>query len=304
MKTEEAKKAVLDLARAEVGYHEKASNSQLNDKTANSGGANYTKYAEFLDSYAGFYNGPKQSFPWCDLFYDFLFVKTFGLDLGRQMLCQPLNSAGAGCLYSAQYYKEAGRFHRNSPAEADQIFFSYSPGEYSHTGIVESVNGNTITTIEGNSSDSVARRSYKIGDPSIVGYGTPKWDLAVNDWEKPWAVVVNGQIVNSSEWNQEEQEDQEAAPNKPKQLQPMQPAMIRNGSIGNTVILLQSALTERCYECGKIDGEFGSITEGALIEFQYDFGLEVDGIAGPETWPVLLYCDFEKKEEEETNGRT
>lgn len=279
---EEAIKAVLDLARGEVGYHEKASNSQLNDKTANSGGANYTKYAEFLDSYAGFYNGPKQSFAWCDVFYDFLFVKTFGVDLGRRMICQPLNSAGAGCLYSAQYYKEAGRWHKNAPHEGDQIFFSYSVGEYSHTGIVESVNGDTVTTIEGNTSDSVGRRSYNIGNPLIAGYGTPKWDLAVQEGASAGPEVIQEDVP-------------EVVQDKPKELKPLQPAMIRNGAIGNSVCLLQSALTERGYACGEIDGDFGVLTEGALIEFQDDFGLEVDGIAGPETWPALLYCEFNKK---------
>ena len=56
MTAQDAINAVLDLARSELGYHEKASNNQLNDKTANSGGSNWTKYAEYIDSFAGFYN--------------------------------------------------------------------------------------------------------------------------------------------------------------------------------------------------------------------------------------------------------
>lgn len=269
MTKDEAIKKVLDLARSEVGYHEKASNSQLNDKTANSGGANWTKYAEYLDSFAGFYNGPKNSFPWCDVFYDFLFVKTFGLDIGRQMLCQPLNSMGAGCLYSAQYYKEAGRWHKNAPNPGDQIFFSYSAGEYSHTGIVDAVGFDTITTIEGNTSDSVGRRSYNIGNPMIAGYGTPKWDLAES-------------IPDS--------DDSQAEPVKPEKA--LQPPTVQYGSVGNAVCLLQSALNERGYDCGDVDGEFGDLTEGALVLFQEDFSLNADGIAGPLTWPELLYCKF------------
>lgn len=38
-----------------------------------------------------------------------------------------------------------------------------------HVGIVESVNGNKITTIEGNASDRVRRHTYYIGDPYMVG---------------------------------------------------------------------------------------------------------------------------------------
>ena len=42
-----------------------------------------------------------------------------------------------------------------------------------HVGIVESCDGSTVHTIEGNTSDSCARRSYRVGSASILGYGTP-----------------------------------------------------------------------------------------------------------------------------------
>ena len=123
MTKQEAVKKVLDLARAEIGYREKASNSGLDDKTANAGGANWTKYARDLDR-TNWYNGGKNGYAWCDIFYDWLFYKCFGDPLGRNMLCQPIGSAGAGCLYSAQYYKSAGRWVTNSPQPGDQIFFT------------------------------------------------------------------------------------------------------------------------------------------------------------------------------------
>ena len=39
---------VVKIALAEVGYKEKASNSQLDNPTANAGSNNYTKYARDL----------------------------------------------------------------------------------------------------------------------------------------------------------------------------------------------------------------------------------------------------------------
>lgn len=39
---------VLSIARQEIGYLEKRSNSQLDSKTANAGSNNYTKYARDL----------------------------------------------------------------------------------------------------------------------------------------------------------------------------------------------------------------------------------------------------------------
>ena len=45
MMTPAAVERLLNTARAEIGYIEKATNSQLDDKTANPVNNNYTKYA-------------------------------------------------------------------------------------------------------------------------------------------------------------------------------------------------------------------------------------------------------------------
>lgn len=47
-------KKLLEIAAAEIGYIEKQSNSQLDNKTANAGSADYTKYARDLHK-AGYY---------------------------------------------------------------------------------------------------------------------------------------------------------------------------------------------------------------------------------------------------------
>ena len=58
---------LVKIAEAEIGYHEKASNSNLDSKTANSGSKNYTKYGRDLFN-AGFFNGNKNGFDWCAQF--------------------------------------------------------------------------------------------------------------------------------------------------------------------------------------------------------------------------------------------
>lgn len=170
---------VLNVARGELGYHEKASNSQLDDKTANSGSGNWTKYARDLDAIGFFYNGPKNGYAWCDVGADWCFVKAYGVEAALKLLCQPKYSGGAGCYYSAMYYKQCGQFHgpNTVPQPGDQIFFSYSAGDVGHTGIVEAVNGNQITAIEFNTSDMVARRYYTVGQSCIYGYGRPSWGM-------------------------------------------------------------------------------------------------------------------------------
>lgn len=168
---------VLNTARAELGYHEKASNSNLDDKYANSGDSNWNKFArEFDEKYPNFYNGRKNGYPWCDIFVDYLFLTNFGYEKTLELICQPERSCGAGCIYSANYYRNMGKFHTTNPNPADQIFFATN-GDVYHTGIVEEVTATEVHTIEGNSSDMVERRIYKLNDPKIYGYGTPRWEL-------------------------------------------------------------------------------------------------------------------------------
>ena len=52
---------VLKVAQGEIGYHEKSSNSSLDNKTSNSGSRNWTKYARDLAA-AGYYNGNKNGY--------------------------------------------------------------------------------------------------------------------------------------------------------------------------------------------------------------------------------------------------
>lgn len=168
---------VLAVAIAEIGYKEKASNSQLDDKSANSGANNYTKYArDFDQKYPNWYNGKKNGYAWCDMFVDWCFLTAFGYAKALSLLCQPEKSCGAGCTYSAQYYKNKGQFHTSNPKPGDQIFFGTSISNCTHTGIVEKVDSSYVYTIEGNTSNQVARRTYALNNSTIVGYGRPKYD--------------------------------------------------------------------------------------------------------------------------------
>ena len=78
MTKDQAINKVLTLARNEIGYKEKNSNIYLDDKNANAGSGNYTKYARDLDALSDFYNGRKQGVSWCDIFVDWCFVQAFG----------------------------------------------------------------------------------------------------------------------------------------------------------------------------------------------------------------------------------
>lgn len=70
------------------------------------------------------------------------------------------------------------------PKAGDVIFYDWeddgkgdNKGGANHVGIVEKVDGDTITVIEGNYSNSVKRRTIKVNGKYIRGYGVPKYDV-------------------------------------------------------------------------------------------------------------------------------
>ena len=63
---------------------------------------------------------------------------------------------------------------------------------------------------------------------------------------------------------------------------------LRKGARGNITKLLQEKLVSHGYNTNGIDGIFGLGTEKAVISFQKNNGLVVDGIVGKNTWRKLL----------------
>ena len=60
----------------------------------------------------------------------------------------------------------------SAPAPGDIAFFDWDgDGVSDHVGIVESCDGSTVHTIEGNSDDACRRSAYGVGSPFIMGYG-------------------------------------------------------------------------------------------------------------------------------------
>lgn len=61
------------------------------------------------------------------------------------------------------------------------------------------------------------------------------------------------------------------------------------GARGDEVKLIQTALYTMGYSLGPegVDGIFGQHTQAAVMQFQQDHGLTVDGIVGPQTAQAL-----------------
>lgn len=63
--------------------------------------------------------------------------------------------------------------------------------------------------------------------------------------------------------------------------------ILKFGSRGNDVIRLQQELQIQGYYQGSIDGIYGKGSENAVINFQRDHGLAIDGMAGRQTLSAL-----------------
>ena len=88
-------------------------------------------------------------------------------------------------------FKKIGRWCEDDahvPSPGDVIFYDWqdkgvgdNKGSSDHVGIVEKVEGNIITVIEGNKSDAVGRRKLQVNGRYIRGYGLPKYDAKVTN---------------------------------------------------------------------------------------------------------------------------
>lgn len=270
MTEKQAVEKVLGIARAQIGTPE--------------GVNNWNIYAQELAAFPElFWGGTKQNQPWCGIIDVWFFYKAFGLNTAVQMLCADTMPNGmAACEFGAGYFRKAGRWY-SSPQPGDIIFYGPT-GKEEHQGIVESVNGSAVFTIEGNWSDKVSRRQLSLRDPTISGYGRPRWYLAVSDDQSEDPPVSDPDTTP------------EPAPAPGRRSYTITLREIRLGDIGVQVERLQALLIMRGYDCGGTksrgrevpDGEFGASTLAAVRDVQLAAGIEIDGIVGQKTMSALL----------------
>ena len=160
---------VLQIAEAEVGYQEKASNSNLDDPTANAGYNNYTKYGAWYGL-----NGPGA--PWCAMFVSWCCNKA-----GVSTDIVPKTASVADF---TSFAKNHNQFHAKSgytPQPGDIIIYGSAGNE--HTGLVYGTDGDNVITIEGNTSSgnnadggSCKKKTVSMSNSWIYGYFTPAYD--------------------------------------------------------------------------------------------------------------------------------
>ena len=247
------------IAKNEIGYLEKKSNIQLDDKTANAGSNNYTKYwRDIKPSYQGQ--------PWCAAFVSWCFMKAFGLDKAKKLLkhwpyvyCPTMSE-----LFTLNSYPKIG----------DIVIF-YHKGTFTHTGLVTAVIGDKFYTIEGNTSGAsgiiangggVCAKSYLNSQMPGTKFCTPDYSLVTSSTES----TTGGSYMFT-------------------------PETVKAGDKNTSVLLLQEILRARGFKgktgkALKLTRKADANTIYALKTYQESRKevLAVDGVCGPATWKDLI----------------
>lgn len=140
----------------------------------------YTEGANNANKFGRWYGMDNQ--PWCDMFIAYCADQVGALEVVGRFAYTPSH---------ANWFRARGQWH-DGPAGAqpgDIVFFKWSKNRIHHVGIVESASGNTLRTVEGNTSNRVLRRTRKSG---IVGYGRPAWGPQWGYWTADHHVVGPG----------------------------------------------------------------------------------------------------------------
>ena len=265
---------IIQQAQKWIGYVEKKSNKNLDDFSANAGKNNYTR---FNRDYVSVMKGPQ--LPRLHQHAVVRGLRQLHVHVrvrrrrARALLCGDLHCyTPAG----AKYFKIKGRYTKRKnadPQPGDVVFFySSSKGRIGHVGIVTQVDSSKVYTIEGNTSGgsklvtnggAVWNKSYKKTSTYIDGYGRPDYAGVMVPETPPDNWVKEYQLGDRT---------------------------LEKNMTGADVKELQTMLIALGYDLGDwgADGDFGGDTQSALRQFQKDYHLVVDGIAGPDTLEALL----------------
>lgn len=203
------------------------------------------------------------------------------------------------CPKMIQLLKNIGAWVENDayvPKGGDLLFYDFddngagdNTGGTDHIGIVEKVEGSTITVIEGNYSNSVKRRTIKVNGRYIRGYGVPKYDAGEADPVKAEPVKY---VPTVKEWQLAAIADGFKFP--------------KYGADGEwgaecASVAQKAVVKKRAYWANKnltrivqrvvgveVDGKCGNDTQKAIIDYQRKNGLTADGSVGLNTWKKIL----------------
>ena len=180
---------VLEQAKAWLGRNEADGTHKLIIDT-------YNAHKPLARGYA-----VKYTDAWCATFVSAVAIKAG---------CTDIIPTECSCPKQIELFKKLGCWAESdsrTPNPGDIIYYDWedsgsgdNTGVSDHVGIVEKVDGLTITVIEGNYSNSVKRRMLAVNGKYIRGYGVPKYSTAQTDLAADCKLLASKGIINSPDY--------------------------------------------------------------------------------------------------------
>lgn len=220
----------------------------------------------------------------------------------------------ASCTTLMKWAKQKKQFVTSGFKAGDIILYDWDSNraDSEHTGIFTGeVSNGRLVVIEGNTGDAVKER---LEPPSvIIGAFRPAYEndaqiKAILTWayaqvgtaENPigsnnvrYNTLYYGRTINDPKyawcmtfvWCAFQEADAYLKEATDAETNNLPLPILRRGSKGDGVVTLQLLLVSKGYDIGPdgIDGDFGANTEMALVAYQTDKHLELDGECGPIT---------------------
>ncbi|MFI9205300.1 CHAP domain-containing protein [Streptomyces sp. NPDC053048] len=158
---------IINIAKAEVGYHEGRSDGHWN---------NHQRYSPAVPGLEW-----SQNQAWCATFVSWCAMKAGLADLYPRT---------ASCLTGVAWFKQRKRFSEY-PAVGSQVFFGSGGG--AHTGLVYAYDDDFVYTVEGNTNaggsaegDGVYLKKRERRSSYVYGYGYPAYIEGIDSADPAW----------------------------------------------------------------------------------------------------------------------
>lgn len=173
---------IIGVAKTQIGYKEGALSGTV------SGSNDCTKYGQWYGM---------NYVPWCAIF-----VSWCADQAGISTSIIPRHSS---CDSGVEWFKAKGEWHDSeyyggnyTPKPGDIVYFGTRSSKYfdsTHVGIIYKVTDTSVFDIEGNSGASVASVSYKRNSAYVLGYASPDYQGAPEQYH-PGEYIVNASVLN------------------------------------------------------------------------------------------------------------
>lgn len=192
-------KGLIERAKSQVGYCEKASNKDLDSFTGNAGDSNYTKFSRDVNNVG---LSGCQAQPWCCTFAFWQELQEYGKDIAlKHWNMTEKTYCGYNCFSTYNVFKKVGKVGMTPKLGAVVIFnFSHAGrviNTYSKSGVqyFSCLEGNTGAGTTNRNGGETKIKERRFDDPTVKGFCYIDYDVI-----EPPIEIKSGWVKESNSW--------------------------------------------------------------------------------------------------------